>query len=126
MARLGSCAEANYTVISTLRSLGIPAAFNLIPYWGNSNAAHSWTEIIGDEPSKYYDNQQTQYDGPQSIIISDMFWFNRHFDFFDGIPENVSIRWCRTVPKVFRENYAIQKDNLANISGFINIPEFFQ
>ena len=125
MARLGSCAEANYTVISTLRSLGIPAAFNLIPYWGNSNAAHSWTEIIGDEPSKYYDNQQTQYDGPQSIIISDMFWFNRHFDFFDGIPENVSIRWCRTVPKVFRENYAIQKDNLANISGFINIPEFF-
>ena len=125
MARLGSCAEANYTVITTLRSLGIPAAFNLVPYWGNSNASHSWTEIIGDKPQKRYNNEQTQYNGPQSEIISDMFWFNRHFDFFDGIPENVLIRWNRTVPKVYRENYAIQNNNLANTADLMNIPDFF-
>ena len=124
-ARLGSCAEANYTVITTLRSFGIPTAFNRIPYWGNSNAAHSWTEIIGDKPQKRYNNEQTQYNGPQSEIISDMFWFNRHFDFFDGIPENVLIRWNRTVPKVYRENYAIQNNNLANTADLMNIPDFF-
>ncbi len=124
LARLGSCAEANYTVITTLRSMGIPVVLNLIPYWGNSNAAHTWTEIIGDDPAILCDNEQRQYAGPQSVIVSDMFWDNRTFDFLEGVPDSVDIRWSRTIPKVFRKGYEIQKDNLVKLHG-TDIPDFF-
>ena len=124
LARLGSCAEANYTVITALRSLGIPAVLNLIPYWGNSNAAHTWTEIIGDDPITLCDNEQRQYAGPQSVIISDMFWDNHTFNFFEGIPDAVDIRWNRTIPKVFRQTFDMQDNSLINIKEY-NIPDFF-
>lgn len=58
LSRLGTCIEANTVAISALRSLGIPAALNFIPYWGNLNAGHHWTEIVGEAQSERYDNRQ--------------------------------------------------------------------
>ncbi len=125
-AQLGTCIEANTTVISAMRSFGIPAVLNFIPYWGNSNAGHHWTEIIGEPSKGRYDNEQLPSPKNREDIVNDMFWFKFDCETLEGIPENVQIRTCRTVPKVFRCNYAIRLDGLASIAPTGDIPHLFK
>ena len=125
LSRLGTCIEANTVAISALRSLGIPAALNFIPYWGNSNAGHYWTEIIGETRSERYDNRQIPSPENRKDIVNSMFWLKFDCETTAGIPEQVQIRTCRTVPKVYRSNYAIQSGNLASVAPSEDIPELF-
>ena len=124
-AQLGTCIEANNMVIMTLRSLGIPATMNFIPYWGNSNASHSWTEVIGNRPVKLYDNTQFFYRDDRDEVISDIFWFKYPFETTEGIPEAVEIRSCRTVPKVYRSNF-FASGNAPSEAESANMPDLFR
>ena len=125
MSQLGTCIEANIVTISALRSLGIPATLNFIPYWGNSNAGHHWTEIIGEKSLERYNNQQLPSPKDGKDIINDMFWFKFDCKTTTGIPENIQIRTCRTVPKIYRCNYAIQSENLVLTTSDEDIPDLF-
>ncbi|MDR1504607.1 MAG: transglutaminase-like domain-containing protein [Prevotella sp.] len=102
-ARMGECLDASSASIAALRSVGIPAVLNQIPYWGNSNASHFWTEIPVDNVAVKvkYDNTQRPYTCQEDILVNDMFWINEPVDIRD-IPSYITIRYCRTVPKVFR------------------------
>lgn len=42
----GKCDDRSTLVVMALRSVGIPAAFELIPYWGSSNNGHSFASMI--------------------------------------------------------------------------------
>ena len=125
MSLVGTCIEANIVAISALRSFGIPATLNFIPYWGNSNAGHHWTEIIGENRSERYNNQQLPSPEDREDIVNSMFWMKFDCKTIDGIPEQVQIRTCRTVPKVYRNNYAIQLGSLASIASSEEIPHLF-
>ena len=125
-AQLGTCIEANTTIVSAMRSFGIPAVLNFIPYWGNSNAGHHWTEIVGEPSKGIYNNEQLPSPKNQEDIVNDMFWFKFDCETLEGIPENVQIRTCRTVPKVYRCNYAIQTNGLASIASTRDIPNIFK
>lgn len=126
LARLGTCVEANTAVIAAMRSFGIPAVLNFIPYWGNSNAGHHWTEIVGEPPRERYNNEQLPSPKDREDLVNDMFWFKFDCETLEGIPQNVQIRTCRTVPKVFRYNYAVQPDGLASIAPSGDIPHLFK
>ena len=125
LSRLGTCIEANTVAISALRSLGIPAALNFIPLWGNSNAGHHWTEIVGDVRSERYDNRQLPSPENRKDIVNSMFWLKFDCETTAGIPENVQIRTCRTVPKVYRCNYAAQPGSLASVAPSEEVPGLF-
>lgn len=125
LSRLGTCIEANVVAISALRSFGIPATLNFIPYWGNSNAGHHWTEIIGEKRSERYNNRQLPSPENREDIVNSMFWLKFDCKTTVGIPEQVQIRTCRTVPKVYRSNYAIQSGSLASVASSEEIPPLF-
>lgn len=43
----GTCSQRSVYVISVLRSLGIPAAYDCIPFWGNySTSGHAWVSFV--------------------------------------------------------------------------------
>lgn len=42
----GKCDDRSTLVVMALRAAGIPAAFELVPYWGSSNNAHSFAALV--------------------------------------------------------------------------------
>ena len=102
--RSGPSLEANIYKIAALRANGIPAALNTFPNWGNANSPHFWTEIIGDEHiEKLYDNTQRPYISDSDILVDNIFW-KKHLqpDSKKIHSPHVSIQYCRTIPKVYR------------------------
>jgi hypothetical protein len=124
-AHIGECRDMNGAAIAALRSVGIPAALNMLPCWGNSNGRHFWTEIPAEDAmnTELYDNTQRLYQQKEDILVSDMFWENKTVC-TDDLPDNIILQSCRTVPKVYREGYEIQQSSLSE-NSFEEIPEFF-
>ncbi len=45
----GTCSQRSVYVISVLRSLGIPAAYDSTPFWGNySTSGHAWVSFVNN------------------------------------------------------------------------------
>ena len=42
----GKCDDRSTLVVMALRAAGVPAAFELVPYWGSSNNAHSFAALV--------------------------------------------------------------------------------
>ncbi|MDR0602690.1 MAG: transglutaminase-like domain-containing protein [Bacteroidales bacterium] len=124
-ARIGECADRNSAAVAALRSVGIPAVLNQVPYWGNSNAPHFWTEIpVGDTVKMKYDNTQKPFKSPEDILVNDMYWMVEPVDSQDISPK-INIRYSRTAPKVYRIGYEIQCEALP-FRTKEEIPTFFQ
>lgn len=125
-AQIGTCLEANIYKIAALRANGIPAVLNTFPNWGNANSPHFWTEIIGDEHIEIlYDNTQRPYFSDSDILVDNIFWKNTYSPAVKDTLSNVSIQYCRTIPKVYRINYEIQQNSLA-LKAKEDIPDFFK
>lgn len=125
-AKVGVCNDYNACIISALRAFCIPATINAIPYWGNSNASHYWTEVIGETIRGLYDNTQKDFHTIEDELINDTFWFKGGIiEDTTGIPAAVKLRKTRTVPKIYRKNYEIQEGSLA-LHTNEDIPDFFK
>lgn len=126
LAQIGTCLEQNIYKIAAFRALGIPATLNLIPCWGNSNSPHFWTEIMQKEEKKIlYDNKEKIFTSNKDILINNMFWLEKPISTYEGVPQYVSVRHTRTVPKVYRVNYELQKESLF-FQAKEDIPPFFK
>lgn len=45
----GTCEQRSIYIVAVLRSLGIPAAYDCIPFWGNySTSGHAWVAYVND------------------------------------------------------------------------------
>ena len=45
----GTCEQRSIYVVAVLRSLGIPAAYDYVPFWGNySTSGHAWVAYVND------------------------------------------------------------------------------
>jgi hypothetical protein len=125
-SRFGMCTDACSNSIEALRSMHIPSVLNHLPSWGNSDYSHTLTEILVDSIHKIYDNTQRRYTKPEDELITDMFWPKGVIHTFEGIPSQVNINFCRTVPKIYRECYALQWESLAFQTANEAIPSFFK
>lgn len=123
--KLGECYDINCICVTALRSMSVPAVINMVPLWGNSNDRHFWTEIIGDTVKALYNNTQIKYTNTLEETVNDMFWFKYSFSDSDTISSKISIQNCRTIPKVFRDCYAIQESGLF-YNATEEIPPFFK
>lgn len=125
-SQMGSCLEQNIYKITALRANAIPAVLNAHTGWANFSYSHFWTEIIDNRPTKrLYDNTQRPYISDDDILVSDMFWYNAHNPLIKDISPLITIDYCRTVSKVFRFNYEIQKNSLV-LSTREDIPSLFR
>jgi hypothetical protein len=124
--RIGVCMDICCTSIEALHSLSIPAAIDIIPYWGNTNDRHFLCELIADSIPNCYDNTQRIYTKPDDELIRDMFWSNGFFQRDEGTPPQVNLTTSRTVPKIFREGYALQYESLFFKAGKEEIPTVFR
>lgn len=123
---LGECNDHNAAIVAALRAFGIPATINTVPYWGNSNASHFWTEVIGAPKRPLYDNSQVDFHSAEEELVSDSFWFKGGIiSDTTGIPAQVKLRKNRTVSKIYRKNFEINRKSLA-VKSRETIPPFFR
>lgn len=80
-AGYGKCDDRATLLVMALRSVGIPAAFEFVPYWGSSNNGHSFC----------------------SLILSD----GRVIPFQNSIDSERNAILYRKVPKIYRKVYSI-------------------
>lgn len=122
----GECSDMNAMIVTALRSFGIPSVINVVPYWGNSNASHFWTEVIGAPLKPLYDNTQQDFHSVSDELVSDSFWFKGgEIEDTTGVPCEVQLRKNRTVPKIYRKNFEIRRKSLA-MTAREPIPPFFR
>lgn len=122
--KMGPCIDANSVRVTALRSMGVPAALDQTPTWGNSNSAHFWYRIVDPQHDTITAlitnenvNRKTQH------IISATSFDAVHST---GAPPDAQVMFIRTIPKVFRKTFSKQKDNLAMIKTKEDtVPDFF-
>jgi hypothetical protein len=122
--RVGECSEANSVRVAALRAMGVAAAFDQIPNWGNDHLPHFWYKIVDPKNDtvklKITNANTARY--TQHIISASSF----DEPLVGGTPSNVQVNFNRTIPKVYRSCFSKQTMSLAWISGSAEIPPFFQ
>lgn len=119
--RIGLCKDVVSIKVNALRSLGIPAAFDYIPNWGNSNGSHYFYKCIDTlyTSKKLITNEQRPFsysnDFDRNIDIVGAFWKKDNISSLNSLPSNLKIYYCRTVPKVYRQNFSLQSSSLSYI-----------
>lgn len=98
----GKCADETNFTIYLCRKIGIPAAFDFTPHWGNRSSSHSWSVLI-NEKGKSIPFYMGNFPGDTAH------YFNSYIK-----------------PKVFRYKYSINKQIALDMKYEISIPKIFQ
>ena len=97
-----------------LSSLGMPAAMDFVPGWGNKNGIHAWNVIIIDGISyafePFWDDDRWKYKSIYNNITSDSIWGKFR------------------LPKVYRSTYSINIDGPLTDKrvNYGDIPQLFR
>lgn len=101
-ARTGNCRdEASFTVL-LCRSLGIPAAIDFTPHWGNRSLSHIWSVLI------LPDGKSTPF--YMGCVPGDT------IHYFHGYLK----------PKIFRHRFQLNRTIANDMKGEKNIPKLFR
>ena len=100
-AKSGKCADETSFSIYLSRYLGIPAAYDFTPHWGNRSNSHSWSVLIGKD--------------------------GKAVPFFMGnVPgDTVHYFYSYIKPKVFRYRYSVNKKLINDLKHEESVPELF-
>ncbi len=124
--KVGECKDVNSVKIMALRSLGVPAALDQIPNWGNSDSSHYWYKIIDpkhDPVDSLLTNENVRRN-TQNIITGSSYDV---YPDYKGIPKGIQRIYIRSVSKVYREAFAKQSNSLACLKSFSEeIPSYFR
>ena len=102
MGKTGNCRdEADFTVL-VCRSLGIPAAVDFTPHWGNRSSSHSWSVLI-------------KPDGTGT-------------PFYMGCAPCDTAHYYHPYkkPKVFRYRYQLNRKYAKDLNGERDVPDLFK
>lgn len=100
-ARTGNCRdEASFTVL-LCRSLGIPAAIDFTPHWGNRSNSHSWSVLILPD--------------------------GKSVPFYMGCVPGDTAHYYHSYlkPKIFRHRFSINKQIANDMRGEHSVPQLF-
>ncbi len=97
----GKCDDRSILTAMAMRSMGIPAAFEMIPMWGSSNNGHSFCSVI--TPS-------------DSVLV-----------FQNGGNDGTESEFVQKVPKIYRRMFIPEKGCLTELAGKgVPVPPVFQ
>ena len=98
----GKCTDEASFTIYLCRQLGIPAAYDFTPHWGNRSSSHSWSVLI-NEQGKSMPFYMGNFPGDTAH------YFNSYIK-----------------PKVFRYRYSMNKRIALDMKYELDIPKLFQ
>ena len=100
-AKSGKCADETSFSIYLSRYLGIPAAYDFTPHWGNRSNSHSWSVLIGAD--------------------------GKSVPFFMGnVPgDTIHYFYSYIKPKVFRYRYSVNQQLENDLKYEKSVPELF-
>lgn len=98
----GKCADETSFVVYLCRHLGIPAAYDFTPHWGNRSSSHSWSTLIGK------DGKSIPY----------------YMGNFPGDTTHYFHSYIK--PKVFRYRFSINKQMVLDLKYESSLPSLFQ
>lgn len=101
-AKSGKCADETSFTVYLCRHLGIPAAYDFTPHWGNRSSSHSWSVLI-DEEGKSVPFYMGNFPGDTA----------HHFNSY-------------IKPKVFRYRYSVNRQIASDMKHELYVPELFQ
>lgn len=98
----GKCADETSFTIYLCRQLGIPAAYDFTPHWGNRSGSHSWSVLINEQGKSipYYMGN------------------------FPGDTAHYFHSYVK--PKVFRYRYSVNKQMVLDLKHEVGIPKLFE
>lgn len=100
--RVGNCDSYASRNVAQMRAIGLPAAKDFTPQWGNRSMGHSWAVLLPDEKHSFPF-------GPNEHLGAHMFWRPEH-----------------TMPKVFRNTFKKQEEMYDIVNSDEPVPELFQ
>lgn len=97
----GKCADETCFSVYLSRYLGIPAAYDFTPHWGNRSGSHSWCVLIGNN--------------------------GKSVPFFSGnVPgDTIHYFYSYVKPKVFRYRYSVNKRIENDLKSEKYVPKLF-
>lgn len=98
----GKCADETSFVVYLCRHLGIPAAYDFTPHWGNRSSSHSWSTLI-DKDGKSIPYYMGNFPGDTAH------YFHSYIK-----------------PKVFRYRFSINKQMTLDLKYESSLPSLFQ
>lgn len=112
--KIGDCHDANSVRITAMRAVGIPVVMDMVPNWGNSNMTHYWFKVIHptDTVKSLLTNENVRR--PMQHIVTATSYDDPDYG---ERPKNIQIRYCRTVPKVYRRCFERQSGSLAALKS---------
>jgi hypothetical protein len=100
-AKSGICTDETSFTIFLCRYLGIPAAYDFTPHWGNRSSNHSWSVLVNP------DGKSTPF-------------------YMGNIPgDTVHHFHSYSKPKVFRYRYSLNKEMVKDFSSETSVPQLF-
>lgn len=121
------CFHKDLLITIALRAIGIPTFFETVPNWGNMHSDHYFYRVLDrehDTITKLIDNRNIPRDTRH--IISGSYFDEDVEHLLNSIDPKYQISFIKTIPKVFRNCFAIQYNSLAAIAPEDeNIPAFF-
>lgn len=106
--KVGSCKHTTEIIITALRAMGIPTAYDCLLNWANSNSSHFWYKIV-DDKNDTINYKLTNLHKPidtQNIITGSSYAI---YPRLNGVPDNVNLYFNRTVSKVYRKSFKKNK-----------------
>lgn len=132
--KFGKCTDqCNYTVLN-MRAMGIPAAIEFIPLWGNVRLGHEWVSLIMPDSTPFFSftnfgppGRYWNYVHASRSFDKDVLYYLKseltghsispilHSNIFktqlvetNGIPDYIQIQTQKTMAKIFRIMYSPQ------------------
>lgn len=100
--RSGKCADETAYSVMLCRYLGIPAAYEFTPHWGNRSGGHSWSVLIDTD--------------------------GKHIPFYSGnMPGDTAHYFYSYIkPKVFRYRYRLNDEIVDDLISEKSVPKIFK
>jgi hypothetical protein len=106
--KIGACETTTSLGVAIMRSVGIPAALDHVPHWGNnSNSNHYWIRLIEKAKSTIRFSNINEPVNTWGIVdfASDYSKDHHHFG-VEEAPKGMYIQYIKTIPKVYRHQFS--------------------
>ena len=121
VATRGECMHLTVYSIAGYRSIGVPTAFDFLPYWGNRADKHDWPMVFNDRESYLLTNKNILF--PKELDRTTSLYASQHWKEQEMyLPEGIYAQYVRTIPKVYRRTFNAQQEQLDLINYATDVP----
>jgi len=117
----GKCDDRSLYMLAVLKSLCIPAVYDITPYWANySNSGHAWVSFVNSDGIVCIANRNK--DDLSHNYIDATFTKRKHL--IKSFDDKFSVDSLKKIARIFRYSYNINQERLPITN--LDIPDFLK